>query len=433
MVLSGTSIIMKQLLVILLTILTFKGNSQKPNIIVVLVDDLGFETITYNGGQSYSTPNIDLFASQSLCFINAHAMPKCAPSRVELLTGKYNFRNYTTWGAINDTTIANVLKEQGYTTGIFGKWQLGKGDSILKTCGFDEYAVTQDSGSRYKNPSIYSHGKWIEGVQGKYGEDVIRDSLFRFIEQNQTIPFFAYYSMLNVHQPFSPTPDDSVYSTWNGQPSPIYFPSMVKYMDKTFGQLVDKIECMGLSENTIIMFLGDNGTPQQITSQFKGTSIKGGKGLTIKYGTNVPLYVRWKGRSITGFDSNLIDLTDVYATISELAGLQEQKDGVSFVHNIQGLPGSNKQYLYFDYKPMLDEDGSADTTHSIWVMDKKYKLYDSIVTPSKFRAGKFYNYQKKPTEGQNTHIDATERSSYETHRYRSFKNVIDSIKSTYLQ
>jgi hypothetical protein len=120
----------------------------------------------------------------------------------------------------------------------------------------------------------------------------------------------------------------------------------------------------------------------------------------------------------------------VYATIVDLAGVNEQKDGVSFLHNIYRLPGSNKPYLYFDYKPMLDE-GGADTTHSIWVIDKKYKLYDSIVSPSKFRAGRFYNYQKNPTEGQNAHINATDRSSYEKYRFNSFKNIIDSIKSGY--
>lgn len=426
---------MKKIILYILTVLVIGSlqSQTKPNVILVLMDDVGFENITYNGGQSYSTPNIDLFALQAVSFTNCNSMPLCTPSRVMLLTGKYNFRNYTKWGELSDSTIANVLKGQGYSTGVFGKWQLGGWDSGIKKAGFDEYVVHDpkgsDSGSRYKNPVLYHKGEFIPNLEGKYGEDVVRDSMYKFIERNQTQPFFVYYPMMLAHLPFQPTPDDSAYATWGTSGHVSWYDNQMKYADKLIGQLINKIECMGLSDNTVIIISGDNGTPSPVTSMFNGKPIDGGKAKTIRYGTNVPLYVMWKGKSIVGKDNSLIDFSDIYAFIADISGSDIRHDGISFLHNIIGQEGKNKAWLYFDYNAQ-NSVISGGKGRTIWVMDKKYKLYDSIVSPYEFRAGKFYNYQSKPLEGKNNHIEASERTNYENNRYHYFKNILDSIANT---
>ncbi len=185
--------------------------SSQPNIILVLGDDIGYEVPAYTGGQSYATPNLDAIARQGMQFTKCYGMPKCSPSRFELMTGKYNNRNYTAdlWGHLDlsNRTIANMLHDAGYTTCIAGKWQLDGGDNSIHAFGFDTYSVTNpfkiaegeyEKGdlSLYKNPRIYQYGSYLPdaSMQGKYGEDVNREFLFRFIDSNKNKchPFFAH-------------------------------------------------------------------------------------------------------------------------------------------------------------------------------------------------------------------------------------------------
>ena len=116
---------------------------EKPNIILILGDDVGYELFTCNGGQSYSTPAIDNLAQQGMRFTQCHACPNCSPTRIELLTGKYGFRNYITWGYLDPSqkTIANMLRDGGYKTCVAGKWQLDGGDQSIRALGFDKYSV----------------------------------------------------------------------------------------------------------------------------------------------------------------------------------------------------------------------------------------------------------------------------------------------------
>jgi len=225
----------------------------RPNIILILGDDIGYEVPHYTGGQSYSTPNIDYMAAQGLQFTHCNATPLCSPSRFMLLTGKYNFRNYfgDSWDnmGLDQKTIANMMHDAGYKTCIAGKWQLNNGDSGIRNFGFDKYCVTDPfkdgSGEDdeklhlYKDPSIYQNGAYLPAsqVQGKYGEDMFFDYLSKFIDSNKTKPFFIYWATNLCHRPFCPTPDDPQFATWNPDhpdldADSIYFPSMVKYFDK---------------------------------------------------------------------------------------------------------------------------------------------------------------------------------------------------------
>jgi arylsulfatase A len=156
--------------------------AQPPNIIVILADDIGYGSLTCNGGNLYSTPNIDMLAQQGMRFTQCYASPTCSPSRHLLLTGKYNFRTYYDWGKmdLNQKTIGNMMRNAGYKTGFFGKDQTEGGGKAINTWGFNEYCVHDpfgdpSPGNKYKNPRIYTHGAFLPDdlVLNKYGPDIV--------------------------------------------------------------------------------------------------------------------------------------------------------------------------------------------------------------------------------------------------------------------
>lgn len=228
---------------------TNPGTQQlKPNIIFILGDDIGYYIPTVNGGQSYSTPNIDSMARHGMNFTHCEASPLCSPSRFMFLTGKYNFRNYSNWGYMSDTekTIANAMHDAGYVTAIFGKLQLPYQYNTMQNWGWDRHIVfelTEDTMkySRYKNPVLMNNGYRMPDsvTANKYCDDVLTQKLFKFIDSNKTKPFFIYYPMSIGHVPFSPTPDDSAFAAWDPDhrvSDTSFFPSMMKYMDKKIGK-----------------------------------------------------------------------------------------------------------------------------------------------------------------------------------------------------
>ena len=200
----------------------------QPNIILIMSDDLGYEVIGANGGTSYNTPKLDEMAKNGMRFENAHVMPLCTPTRISLMTGKYNFRNYIGFGLIapDETTFGHLMSDAGYNTCIAGKWQLysynppdevpemrNKGQKI-ENAGFNEFCVwhphqTEEKGSRYKNPIIYENGRFMEDTKDKYGEDIFCDYIIDFIDRtkDENDPFFVYWPMAATHKPHEPTPD----------------------------------------------------------------------------------------------------------------------------------------------------------------------------------------------------------------------------------
>src|SRR5829696_6106719 len=180
----------------------------RPNIILIVADDQGFETIAANGGTSYKTPHIDRLAANGMRFENAYAHPLCTPSRVALMTGQYNFRNYTSFGdlRLREKTFGNMLRDAGYKTAIVGKWQLSEGDFQAPFhFGFQDYLLwhfgtrldgvqTQPApGSRYWDPVFYRNGELLPNVKGRFGPDVMADFVEDYVQQHQTEPFFLYY------------------------------------------------------------------------------------------------------------------------------------------------------------------------------------------------------------------------------------------------
>jgi arylsulfatase A len=362
--------------------------ARPPNIVLIMADDFGYECVGANGCAAYRTPMLDRLASEGVRFEHCYAQPLCTPSRVQLMTGLYNQRNYIRFGLLDPkaTTFAHLLKKAGYATCVAGKWQLGGGFEGPAHFGFDDYCLWQLTirKSRYPNPVIERGGKIIEYTGGEYGPDVVSDHLCAFMERNKDRPFFAYYPMILTHSPFVPTPDSPAYDRKardeGAGAEKKYFADMVAYCDKMVGKVVNKLEALGLRENTLILFTGDNGTGMGVTTRMKdGSTIAGGKGKPTDAGMRVPLIASWPGKSSGGRVSrDLVDFTDVLPTLMDAAGAETPKglDGRSFLPQLLGKPGNPRPWTYCWYA----RDGGP--TGVEFARDQRFKLY---------REGRFYD------------------------------------------
>ena len=274
-----------------------EGN--RPNIVMIMADDLGFETIGANGGTSYRTPVLDKMASEGLRFPHCYSQPICTPSRVKLMTGIYNVRNYAEFGLLEKSqrTFGNLLRDAGYKTCIVGKWQLGKDKALPKHFGFDEHCLWQlfRRPSRFASPGLEVNGVPKDYKPG-YGPDVVTDYALNFIDENKEKPFLLYYPMILTHCPFEPTPDSADWDpkspgskTYKGDAK--YFGDMVSYMDNIVGRILDQLDKSGVRENTLVMFTGDNGTDTPVVSMMGDIKVAGAKGKMTDGGNHVPLIV----------------------------------------------------------------------------------------------------------------------------------------------
>ncbi|MCH8216961.1 MAG: sulfatase-like hydrolase/transferase [Planctomycetes bacterium] len=370
----------------------------KPNIVLIMADDIGFECYSGYGSPFYSTPNIDRLAETGAKFTQAYAQPLCTPSRVKIMTGRFNFRNYTEFGRLDlsQPTFAKMVKANGYATCIAGKWQLSAGDlNGPFKAGFDEYCLwhfgarnenrnatikeLRSKGSRYKSPTLFRNGELVEGTEGKYGPDLVTDHIIDFIERKKESPFLVYYPMILVHNPFVATPDSPSWNSRNkqdaGRKARDHFRDMVAYMDKTIGRIVTKLDELGLRENTLIMITGDNGTNKSITSPFPGRGqIKGGKGMTTDAGTRVAFVANWPGHIQPGtvIDSP-IDFAGVLPTIAEVTGsnIPVGTDGQSFLPLLRGDSSKARDWIFVSYS----RNGLKSAPFKCFVRDRRWKLY----------------------------------------------------------
>lgn len=400
--------------------------SNKPNIVLIMTDDAGWECFGPYGAEDYQTPNIDRLAEQGVKFEHCYSTPICTPSRVMIMTGKYNFRNYTHFGYLSpdEKTFGHLMQEAGYKTAIAGKWQLNglydpevfadhADNTRVNKAGFDEYALWQvtqeksakENGERYWSPPLEINGEFIsaEANQDLYGPDIMSDFVCDFIERHQDEPFFVYYPTVLVHDPFVPTPDtigqrsrgqEANGKTKNKAQKKANFVAMVNYLDQIVGKIVQKLEAVGQLENTLIVFTSDNGTHTPIQSNWNGRIIRGGKGDTKDMGTHVPLIAYWKGQSAVGtVCEDLVDFTDVYPTLAAVAGIQldptDPKDGQSFLPQILGLETTPRAHVLMHYQPYM-KFGSKHA--DAFVRTERYKLYAD---------GRFYDIATDLDEANN--------------------------------
>ncbi|SMP61914.1 Arylsulfatase A [Neorhodopirellula lusitana] len=359
---------------------------EKPNVILIMADDVSWECFGCYGAEEYQTPHIDQLAARGMQFDHCYSSPICTPSRVKIMTGQYNFRNYTHFGYLNpqEKTFGHLMQSAGYRTAVAGKWQLnglyhraeGCEDSTRPSqAGFDESCLWQvtklkagpGGGERFWSPPLEQNGKLLttDDNAGQYGPDLMSDFVCDFIQRRDEKPFFVYYPTVLVHNPFVPTPDTigDAPTTQDANQAPRSkaakkqnFIAMVRYLDKLVGKIVRAVEEAGKLENTLILFTADNGTNTSITSRWNGQAIKGGKGGTQDMGTHVPLVAYWKGHTPTGVVSNdFVDFTDFYATLAEAAGVtlsdDDPIDGRSFLPQLQGRKGNPRDWVLCHYQP----------------------------------------------------------------------------------
>jgi len=327
-------------------------------------------------------------AQNGMRFNHAYSNPICTPSRVKLMTGLSNIRNYSAFSILrrDSRTIGHMMQAAGYKTAIAGKWQLlgsedyperfsGKG-AWPEPMGFDRHCLWQlyAKSERYWGPTVTIDGEVKEFSMDEYGPDIYCQFLLDRIEEYRDQPFFLYYPMALVHNPFLPTPDsedlsDKAKTKSNNK----YFADMVAYMDKLIGKIVAKTEELGIAERTLIMVTGDNGTNKSITSSMGDQQIEGGKGLTTDAGTHVALFAYQPGTVPAGtVCDDLMEFTDFVPTVAEATGAKPlyPTDGVSFLPQLHGRTGNPRDTIFVYYWPRPERGEAAK-----FVRNKRWKLY----------------------------------------------------------
>ena len=376
---------------------------KRPNILLIMADDIGIDGFGCYGGSSYPTPHIDELAANGMRFTHAYSQPLCTPTRVQIMTGKYNHRNWTYFGILDpkEKTFGHLMKDAGYRTCIAGKWQLQSYDPPdfpnadlrrgtgmqVDQAGFDEHCLfhswhTEDKGSRYADPTYFRNGSLVTEEKGKYGPDRSVDFLLDFMKRNRKDPMFLYFPMALPHWPMMPTPDSTEWQDpqLRSAEKIELFADMVTYMDKLVGRLVAGLDQLGLRENTLVLFYSDNGTHLEISSTLKGKEVRGGKATPLQTGIRVPLVANWPGTISPGsVTSDLVDASDFYPTLAELGetkiSAKEGIDGISFVPTLLNRKGPRRESCFFWYDPRPGWDKNRFSRH-IFALDHTYKLFD---------------------------------------------------------
>ena len=374
-----------------------------PNIVLILADDLGYQELGCYGQRKIRTPNIDKMAIEGLRFTQNYAgAPVCAPSRCCLMTGKHAGNTYIRANSrqgdrgaflgqlplpYKEVTLAELLKEQGYNTGCFGKWGLGNTGTSGSpaTQGFDRfygYECQAHAHNLYPN-YLMSDGKKetlsgnTRGITGeKYAPQLIADEMLEFIRQNKNNQFFAYYPTVLPHLALQvPEEDLNQYKgKWTEDPytgenyDGSYLPhptpkacyaAMISFLDKQIGRLFSTLKQLGIDNNTIVIFTSDNGTTwlkKQVDYEFFNSvgSLRGLKGSLYEGGIRVPLITRWPGKIKQNTTSDHIAANyDLLATITEIANCDRKQrgDGISFAPVLFGRSDQQKkhEYLFWDF------------------------------------------------------------------------------------
>ncbi|MEM9410274.1 MAG: sulfatase-like hydrolase/transferase [Planctomycetota bacterium] len=419
------------------------GNSKQPNIVLILIDDLSHYGVTAYGANrlsekrensftnvQFETPNIDKLASRGLMCNRAYAYPLCEATRIALMSGQYNSRNFLKPKAqhSSEITFGDTFRKAGYATGMFGKWKQTRGTKKTKgkdyifEFGWDEFCCFDvvGEGQRFINPNLVVNGK-VENYEGRtdldpitgrrwYGPDICNRRVLDFIERNKENPFFLYYPMLLVHDEHKPTPDTVPKAEFDSCDESKkfddlkYFPDMLSYMDKMIGNVAQKIKDCGLLENTLIVVMGDNGTKEPFTHLLPdGSKFQGNKGATKENGLHVPLIFAMpgtvpfgKGR-VRSYDG-LTDVVDIYPTLAEAAGIQIENrhsiDGVSFWQQIVGRNSEeHRDTIYTWYNENFP---ATNLTHVVrYAFDKNFKRY---APHDQFPEGRFFDLRSDPFE-----------------------------------
>jgi len=328
---------------------TGEKETRKPNVVIILSDDQGWGDLKINGNTNIETPNIDKLANSGVAFDRFYVCPVCSPTRAELLTGRYHVRGgvYSTSAGgerldLDETTIAEVFKKAGYATAAYGKWHNGMQPPYHPNArGFDDYyGFCSGHWGNYFSPMLEHNGKIVQG-EGFIINDLTAHGL-NFIEKNKENPFFLYLPFNTPHAPMQ-VPD----SWWNKYENKdlemfnrdrdredVMFTksalAMCENIDWNVGRIINKLEELGLSENTIVIYFSDNGP----NSWRWNDGMKGRKGSTDEGGVRSPLFIKWEGQFKPGTRiMHIAGVIDLFPTLTDLAGINAENikpfDGVS--------------------------------------------------------------------------------------------------------
>ena len=393
---------------------------RKPNILVILVDDLGKDWISCYGAEEVETPNIDALAKGGIRFENAYSMAQCTPSRVTFLTGQYPYRtgwvnhwDVPRWGVgyfdwDRYTTVAEVLKGAGYATAAAGKWQINDfriAPDAMRKHGFDDWCMwtgfetgNPPSAERYWDPYINTPAG-SRTYEGAFGPDVYADALIQFMKAHREEPMFLYFAMALTHGPLVATPAEP-----DAKGARDKHKAMVRYMDLLVGRLVNALDELGLREDTIVIFTTDNGSA--IGGTRTGRKYDSGKAKKWERGVCMPFIANCPGRVPSGQVSDaLTDFTDLLPTFADLAGAEispDVVDGVSIAPVILGQAAdSERQWiLAMGHGPAkLDAEGvrgEVDFAERV-IRDKRYKVW----VDTNRKVNKLYDLQADPHEEEN--------------------------------
>ena len=361
-----------------------KSQQKKPNIIFILADDLGIGDVGCYGADNYKTPNIDKLASQGIRFTQAYTAPLCGPSRAMILTGRHLFRtgatNQDACGLLKpsaETMMPTYLKQAGYVSTAIGKW--GQLSLEPSDWGFDEYLKFQGSGiywnTQAKGKTYLLNGVEKELKDNEYMPEVMHKQLVDFMTKNQNKPFLAYYSLSHVHTEILPTPDSK-------PDSKNIYADNITYMDKLVGQLRTELERLKLSDNTILVFFGDNGTAggRADAATIGGRRLSGQKGSMLEGGGLVPCIAYWPGVTPKGkVSGDLISAVDFVPTFAEIAGAKipadKLLDGQSFNALLHGEKGNPRTAIFVQLANMWYVKNAA------WKLNQAGELFDMSKAP----------------------------------------------------
>ncbi len=378
---------------------------QRPNFVFFLIDDLGRQDLGCYGSTFYETPNIDRLAAEGMRFTNAYAAcPVCSPTRASIMTGKYPARlGITDWiGApqkptayreylpLEEVTIAEALKEAGYVTGYVGKWHLATSGAADRRQyypdrqGFDINIGGDNSGQPPTYFYPYARGKRAletmppSGKEGEYLTDRLTDEALKFIEASKEQPFLLYLAHYAVHTPLESKKDlaqkyeakaKSVPPPSGPHAQPVYGPyqtrlvqdhavyaGMVQSVDESVGRVLGRLAELGLEQNTIVIFMSDNGGLSTVPREGPTCNLplRAGKGWLYEGGIREPMIIKWPGVAKAGSICDApVTSADFYPTMLEMAGLplrpDQHVDGVSLAGLLRGTGTLERKAIYWHY------------------------------------------------------------------------------------
>lgn len=413
---------------------TGKNNPQKPNIVYIMLDEVGYYEPSYMGNKKLLTPNLDQMAKEGVIFTNAYAGGSvCAPSRVCFMTGKHmghsSMRGNDGGSPIrgNEETVASVLKNAGYATGGFGKWGCGnRGTSgVPEKHGFDLFFGYYDQVHAHSFYPKYliknSQEVPLKGNPGSFydGETHAQDEIFKeavqFIRKNADKPFFCYLPWTPPHGLWGLSKDHPSYKlfadkdwkvdgSWK-EDDGIRYAALLHMADHQIGEIFKLLKELGLDENTIVFFSGDNGGSDYFASKEHprglfgpnvnpetGVEFRGDKGTVYEGGLKIPMVVRWPGKIAANTKNDLLCyFPDFMATASELAGVEAPKvcDGMSILPALLGKQQQQHDYLFWLFKGQ----------HAVRAGD--WKAYAKTTKSEGLTDWELYNLKQDPGELNN--------------------------------